>query len=70
MLFYSRLILLLKYYLSNNIDNCPVYSSQILQHINHHKIYWYCLHVYENVPDFTHVLVFQKILDVVTDKKR
>ncbi|WP_172582042.1 hypothetical protein [cyanobacterium endosymbiont of Rhopalodia gibberula] len=52
------------------MNNCPICSSQILRHINHHQIYWYCPHCHEKVPNFTRVLVSQKIHEVVTDEKR
>ncbi|XHU96672.1 MAG: hypothetical protein ACQZ3N_04915 [cyanobacterium endosymbiont of Rhopalodia yunnanensis] len=52
------------------MDNCPICSSKILRHINHHKIYWYCPHCHEKVPNFTRVLVSQKIHEVVNDEKR
>jgi ribosomal protein L37AE/L43A len=52
------------------MDNCPICSGQILRHINHHKIYWYCTHCHEKVPNFTRFLVSQKIHEVVTEEKR
>ncbi|WP_013324847.1 hypothetical protein [Gloeothece verrucosa] len=32
--------------------NCPCCSNQMLRHIRHQGIYWFCPHCYQEMPNF------------------
>ncbi|MFB2898519.1 hypothetical protein ACE1CI_36855 [Aerosakkonemataceae cyanobacterium BLCC-F50] len=32
------------------MNNCPCCSHQMLRHIRHHQIYWFCRHCWQEMP--------------------
>jgi hypothetical protein len=43
------------------MSNCPICSGNTLRHIRNGRVYWYCHHCYQEVPDFAHLLTFETI---------
>jgi hypothetical protein len=36
-------------------SNCPCCSNALLRHIRSGKIYWFCSHCYQEMPNYTNI---------------
>ncbi|MCU0533271.1 MAG: hypothetical protein MUD14_05170 [Hydrococcus sp. Prado102] len=43
------------------MSNCPICSGNILRHIRNGRVYWYCHHCFQEVPDFERSPIFETI---------
>jgi ribosomal protein L37AE/L43A len=43
------------------MNNCPICSGKALRHIKNGRVYWYCHHCYQEVPDFAQLIALGTI---------
>lgn len=42
------------------MSGCPCCGSPMLRHINHNRIYWYCQHCHEEMPNLSFLVNLQR----------
>jgi hypothetical protein len=42
------------------MNSCPCCSNQLLRHIRHHKIYWFCTSCWQEMPNLDLLLTTDK----------
>ncbi|MBR8826786.1 MAG: hypothetical protein DSM107014_02600 [Gomphosphaeria aponina SAG 52.96 = DSM 107014] len=43
------------------MNNCPCCAEPMLRHIRHNEIYWYCSSCHQEMPNFTALILSNKI---------
>ncbi|WP_377962625.1 hypothetical protein [Almyronema epifaneia] len=38
------------------MTSCPYCSSNVLRHIRHNKVYWFCQHCWQEVPELSQAI--------------
>ncbi|MGL5058371.1 MAG: hypothetical protein ACRC62_00215 [Microcoleus sp.] len=39
------------------MNSCPCCSSQLLRHARHNRIYWFCSHCWQEMPDLAEMVL-------------
>lgn len=39
------------------MNSCPCCSSQLLRHARHNRIYWFCSHCWQEMPDLSEMVL-------------
>ncbi len=39
------------------MNSCPCCSSQLLRHARHNRVYWFCSHCWEEMPDLSEMVL-------------
>lgn len=42
------------------MSTCPCCGSPMLRHINHNRIYWYCQHCHQEMPNLSFLVSLQQ----------
>lgn len=43
------------------MNNCPCCAEPLLRHIRHNEIYWYCTSCHQEMPNFTTLILNNKL---------
>lgn len=43
------------------MNDCPCCSSSMLRHIDHNRVYWYCSHCHQEMPNFSLEIAHRKV---------
>ncbi len=43
------------------MNECPCCSSSLLRHIDHNRVYWYCLYCHQEMPNFSLEIAHRKL---------
>ncbi|MEG4504504.1 hypothetical protein QUA81_10135 [Microcoleus sp. F6_B4] len=39
------------------MNSCPCCSSQLLRHARHNRVYWFCSHCWQEMPDLSEMIL-------------
>jgi hypothetical protein len=39
------------------MNSCPCCSSQLLRHARHNRVYWFCSHCWQEMPDLAEMVL-------------
>lgn len=53
----------------NNMPECPCCSEKLLRHVRQGKVYWFCTHCWQEMPDLTTVVYQSEKEPVLTGKR-
>ncbi len=52
------------------MNECPCCASKLLRHVSHGKIYWFCPHCHEKMPDFSTIHVLNPTVPALAQASR
>ncbi|MDJ0713971.1 MAG: hypothetical protein QNJ54_07100 [Prochloraceae cyanobacterium] len=50
------------------MNNCPCCGTTLLRHINHDRLYWFCPHCWQEMPNFDSLKIINYHLTVKIEK--
>ncbi|MEG3908356.1 hypothetical protein Q5691_00485 [Microcoleus sp. w1-18aA5] len=41
------------------MNSCPCCSSKLLRHARHNRVYWFCSHCWQEMPDLSEMILLK-----------